>query len=611
MCRRYFLVLLALPSFLVPFTPPVAAADVKANELDIKTERVIVFKDGYCLFIKKATATTDKNGEAFTDDVPDSAVLGSFWAVPEEGRLVSMQAGWKTTEETKDKETICKETIEILLANKGKQAKVELHDKTIFSGTIREVLVEKTPVALAEPQLEALDVAAFSPSSAMAVPRGVRRRPVRPDATETHTLTTITGANFVLRTDDGDVFLNAGNIRSISIKDMKTTLSKSMKTTRRAKRLIFKFPEGEKKQNVSLTYFRPGIRWIPTYRIDLRQKDGKNLAQVSLQAEILNEAEDLHDVPVDIVVGVPNFRFKGTPSPLILEAALRNALAESDPVIMGQAMANNSFSNAMYSQRSGEFRRTAAQANAAAEGGIVNLPGELTATGAQDLFVYKLPKLNLDKGDRSAVSIFTTDAPYKDIYTWDVHVARNDVEAAPSGAGISSPLTLSKNEVWHQVVITNNTNLPWTTGAAMITEGQQPLAQELLTYTPPKDECRVPVTVSIDTRGSFNEKEIDRELRALEWSGHNYARIEKEAIVHLCNNKKVDIEAEITLRVGGKVTKAESEGAIVLAAFRAEDWQNYQGHPAVNNSSVVTWKVKLKPGENFEPKVTYHFFTRH
>ena len=58
-------------------------------------------------------------------------------------------------------------------------------------------------------------------------------------------------------------------------------------------------------------YFRPGIRWIPTYRIDLRQKDGKNMAQVSLQAEILNEAEDLHDVPLDIVVGVPNFRFKG------------------------------------------------------------------------------------------------------------------------------------------------------------------------------------------------------------------------------------------------------------------------------------------------------------
>ena len=76
MCRRYLLIFLALPLFLAPSARPLPAADAKANELDMKTERVIVFKDGYCLFIKKATATTDKNGEAFTDDVP-IAVLGS------------------------------------------------------------------------------------------------------------------------------------------------------------------------------------------------------------------------------------------------------------------------------------------------------------------------------------------------------------------------------------------------------------------------------------------------------------------------------------------------------------------------------------------------------
>ncbi|MBC7856456.1 MAG: hypothetical protein IAF94_23750, partial [Pirellulaceae bacterium] len=352
MRRSFFLATFALPLLLTTSGAQLSAADAKASELDLKTERVIIFKDGYCLFIKKATFTTDKHGEAFTDDVPDAAVLGSFWAIPEEGRLVSMQAGWKTTEETKDKETICKETIEILLANKGKQAKIELHDKTVLSGAIREVLVEKTPTLLAEPQLEALDVSVLSSVAltSSGVPRPARRRPIRPESTETHTLTTISGANFVLRTDDGDVFLSAGSVRSVSIKDMKTTLSKSMKSTRRSKRLTFKFPEGEKKQTLSLMYFRPGIRWIPTYRIDLRQKEGKNLAQVSLQAEILNEAEDLHDVPLDIVVGVPNFRFKGTPSPLVLEATMRNLLAEAAPDIMGQ---QSQLSNAMYSQRSG------------------------------------------------------------------------------------------------------------------------------------------------------------------------------------------------------------------------------------------------------------------
>jgi hypothetical protein len=145
----------------------------------------------------------------------------------------------------------------------------------------------------------------------------------------------------------------------------------------------------------------------------------------------------------------------------------------------------------------------------------------------------------------------------------------------------------------------------------MITQGNQPLSQELLTYTPPRDDVRVPVTIAIDARGSFDEKETGRDLKALQWEGYNYARIEKEATVHLCNNKKIELTVEITLRVGGKATKATDNGTIVLGAFRAEDWTNYHGHPAVNNGSTVTWKAKLKPGETIEPKVTYHFFTRH
>jgi len=584
---------------------PLFAADRKPNELDLKTERVIIFKDGYCLVIKRGTATADKLGEVFTDEVPDAAVLGTFWAVPDEGRLVSMLAGWKTTDEAVDKDLPCRETIEVLLANKGKSAKVELHDKTLYSGIIQEVLVEKTPVPLDEPRLEALL------SSRSALTRAASARRPAADATESHTLTGITGGNFILRSEDADVLLNAANVRSLSIKDMKTTIAKTAKTTRRAKRLTFKLPDGGKKQSLALMYFRPGVRWIPTYRVNLGEKAGKKVANIALQAELLNEAEDLVDVPVDIVVGVPNFRFRGTPSPLVLEATLRNALAEAAPAIMGQAMANNSLSNTLYSQRTSEFRRNAAQANDAAEGGVVNLPGELTATGAQDLFVYKLPKITLARGERAAVSIFNADSPYRDIYTWNVHVNRQDIEASPSGAGVVSPLTLSKNEVWHQVVLTNNTNLPWTTGAVMMTEGDQPLAQELLTYTPPKDEVRVPVTIAVDARGSFDEKELGRDLKALQWEGVNYARIEKESTVHLCNNKKADLEVEITLRVGGKVTKATEDGTIVLGAYRAEDWTNYHGHPAVNNGSTVTWKTKLKPGETIEPKVTYHFFTRH
>jgi hypothetical protein len=597
-----------LPLLILPLVAH--SAEKNVAELDLKMQRVIVFKDGYSLIIKRGTATTDKSGEVFTDDVPDAAVLGSFWAVPDEGRLVSMLAGWKATKDTDEKQMPCTQPIEILLANKGKQAKVELNDKTLYSGVIHEVLVDKTVAALAPAQLEFLDLAAAAKPAI--VSSKVSRISALASPTSEHTLTAVNGANFILCTDEGDVMLPVQQVRSINVKEMKTTLARTLTTSKKTKRLSFKFEGAEKKQAMTIMYFRPGIRWIPTYRVSLNgnkaddKKEKKQTANISLQAEMLNEAEDLDDVPIDIVVGVPNFRFKGTPSPLVLEATMRNLLAEAAPDIMAQ---QSQLSNAMYTQRTADFRRNQA-AGQPENGAVVNLPGELTAGGAQDLFVYNLPKISLGKSERVAVPIFTAEVPYQDIYTWDVHLTKQDNDAAPSGGG-KSPLVLSKNEVWHQVVITNNTNLPWTTGAAMIMQGNQPLAQELLTYTPPKDEVRVPVTVSVDTRGSLTEKEVGRELKSLQWDGYNYARIDKELKLDLCNNKAIEIDAEITLKIGGKADKVTHDGDVTLTAFNAADWIQYQGHPAVNNSSAVTWKAHLKPGDKLEPSVLYHYFTRH
>ena len=532
---------------------------------------------------------------------------------------MSMLAGWKSTKDSDAKQLPCTQVIEILLANKGSQAKVELQDKTMYTGVIREVLAEKSDAPVAAAQLESLDL--LPPSSAakpksplvagMALSSSSALRASRFVATvpdSEHTLTTISGSNFVLRTDDGDVLLPVAQVRSISVKDMKTTIGKTLTTSKKTKRLTFKFDGAEKKRALSIMYFRPGIRWIPTYRVSLNDQKEKKTATVSLQAELLNEAEDLDNVPLDIVVGVPNFRFRGTPSPLVLEATLRNALAEAAPDLM--ANSGQGFSNSMYSQRSSEFRRDQAQNNPAAQG-VIDLPNELTGGGAQDLFIYNLPKITLGKSDRMAVAIFSAEVPYRDLYTWDVHIAKHDTDTAPGGSNAKSPLALSKNEVWHQIVLTNSSKLPWTTGAAMIMQGNQPLAQELLTYTPSKDEVRVPVTISVDTRGSLTEKEVGRELKSIQWDGFNYARIDKEMNLDLCNNKASDIEAEVTLRVGGKVDKASLDGDLTLNPFDPADWLQYNGHPAVNNSSTVVWKTNLKPGENFEPSQTYHYFTRH
>lgn len=567
-------------------------------EITLRTDKVIIFKDGYSMFIRSGEGTCNDKGDLYIGDLPDSAVLGSFWATSDDGPPKTMRAGYHTTTNTIEKEVACTRYIDILEANKGNECSLKMSDGADFSGTIHNVLTRKGEKAVQPSYLTSIGARSTFSSRLFH-----SSQPPSPALTVVETQ----GSHFVLRTDEGDVLLPVNGIKTLMMKSITTTTTDVVTETARRKRLTLGFGRPGKKRKVTLMYFRPGMRWIPSYRVTLAP-DKKNRASMVLQAEILNEAEDLRDVPVDIVVGVPNFRFRTIVSPLVLEKTLRDALRQAAPQIMGR---NNQFSNALFTQRSREHvSRVPAQSSNGA-GGTVELPAELTAGGTQDLFVYNLPPLTLSKGERAAVHIFNADVPYRDVYTWDVRIKRRDIATAPSGSGITSPLALSNNQVWHEVELQNNTKVPWTTGAAMIMDGMQPLAQELLTYTSPGGAVRVPVTVSVDTRGSVAETELGRQLKALHWDGYHYVKIRNRAELNLANRKDVDIDVEITLRFGGKADDISEEGEVVTAPYNSADWERYRGNPAVNNSTIITWKQTIGKGTTFKPAVRYHYYARH
>jgi len=358
--------------------------------------------------------------------------------------------------------------------------------------------------------------------------------------------------------------------------------------------LLFEKPDVER--DITLVYFRPGLRWIPTYRAELDPDPKVKKAKLTLQAEIINEVEDFDEVPIDIVVGVPNFRFKDSVSPLVMESTLRRTLQQAAPGLMGQM--RNDFSNAKYVTRDANFRRQASGGSAVADGSKIDLPDELAATGARDLFIYHLPNQRLKRGDRIAVTISSATVPYRDVYTWDVKVSGNGLQKP---AQSSSPLRVSLNQVWHQIELTNTTSIPWTTGAVMMMQGQQPISQELLTYTSPMDSVRVPLTVSVETRGSFHEAELNREPDALKWSGYRYMKIVNAVQLDLCNNKPIPVDVEISVDVGGKVEEVEEDGKVKLNTINR----------AIEHHSTVQWKRTLNAGETFTPQIIYHYFVRH
>jgi len=583
---------------------PAPQADA-ASPLKLHTERVIVFKDGYCLVVKRGVGVTDEHGELHLTEVPDAAVLGSFWATPREGRLLGMVAGWVEATRQEEQSLPCLETIEVLKANRGKECSVKLRDGVSLQGTILAVLTRETPVPAASVPRPALTSAV--PAAHHLANWQVTPVPAAPGPIDVQT-TAISGTHFVLRTADGDVLISAGELLRLTVRDMETNLARTVTTKERKKRLTFRFAEPGQQRELMIAYFRPGLRWIPTYRIELPAADApRQVAEISMQAELINEAEDLLDTPIDIVVGVPNFRFRTIPSPLVLEQTLRDALQQAAPQLSGQF--RNDLSNALFTQRAGEFRGP--EPAVAAEPAAVELPPELSTAAAQELFVYHLPPFSLRKGERAAIAVSQMQAPCRDVYTWDVQIKRADIATAPSGSGSPSPLTLSTNEVWRQIELTNTSAIPWTTGAALIMQGGQPLAQELLTYTSPKGTCRVPVTVAVDIRGSLQTEEVDRQLQALNWDGYHYAKLRQRTTLDVTSFKPQRVPLEIQLRFGGRAEQASLDGRITLAPYREDDWDQYRGSPAVNNSSTVRWVLNLEPAKKIRPTVDYHFFARH
>ena len=577
-------------------SPLSALAAVAPGQLSMSTERVVVFKDGYGLFAKVATATANSEGRVFTDKVPDAAVLGSFWALAEGNKIVGMRAEWDEQREERTRVTATLTTLEILRANPGKSVTLVYgvdKEKETYAGTLVEVL-------------ETMPAPTPTPAQMTEGPVG-----------ETvHTIEPLGGQLLVLDTTNGRVVLPIAGIRTVAGKDLVTKITKREEVVTRTKKLSFDLGKEAAGKSVKLRvfYFTPGIRWIPTYRVGGDLDGGK--AEIALQGEILNEEEDLIDAAIDLVVGVPNFRFKGTISPLSLERVMQNALVQAAPQLMGQMSNGNDFSNASFASRAGEFHNEApADSTSLGESGEPDLPPELTAAAAQDHFVYSVKSLSLKKGGRATVPLWQTNAPVRHLYTLDVDVVRNGESYSKSYASMGggyaagrSPMRMMNNDVWHQLELGNPGSIPWTTGAAFVTSGFMPVAQELLGYTPAGGRTLLPVTIAPDIRGEYEEEEIERRASARKWNGVTYAQLKKKGTVSVKNHRKEKATMQVRVQVGGKAESATGGGKIRLDEHRAGDWSGYA--EALNNHSEVTWELTLNPGESRDLDYTFSFYAR-
>ena len=364
------------------FEPAPAVLPTVGALAKMPVKELTVFKDGHAYVVHQGKLPVAADGTVVLDYLP-IPVFGTFWtsAADEGVKVVSTVSSRK------------------LVAT----------DRTALS--IRELL-EGNPgaaVTIRERPLGQADPGVKYEATIVGVPERGSEELERTSPPGTPAQLPIKGEIVMLKTADGTKALPIDHIAEVIFKDKPGAAAKNVEF-RNALTLKLDGAKAGAAADVRMMYVQRGLRWIPSYKVTI---DGKGGATIQLEATLINELADFENANVNLVVGVPTFRFEDEVDPI----ALQQTLASLAPQ-MRQSLMNTS--NMMMSQ--------VAQQQAAMpvdEGGRPAGPANLgpaIGDGAQreDLFVFPLKNLTLRKGQRLVVPVGQVQATYTDVYVLDV-----------------------------------------------------------------------------------------------------------------------------------------------------------------------------------------------
>lgn len=520
-----------------------------------EVRRVAVFKNGYAFTYREAEAQTN-DGWAYTTNAP-VGVLGTVWGYSTSPNVRVMQL--LASEIEKRGIERVSNIPEILLANEGARIRFIDGYSKAFEGTYEIVSNNRNFL--------------ISPND---------------------------GNNEIiiaLKTESGMMLFPANSIRNIEIigqpKMEKPKLTKE-------NRLSLKVEGAKDGQNINLgiAALERGIRWIPAYRVEVKGTPIKEV-KLELEAMLINELTDLKNSEVNFVVGVPHFLFQETMSPLSINTAFAGVSS-----YFQTGAGNNrrdSYSNAIQTQVA--FAADGVDITDASP--TVTGEEQTTSFSAEQLFLYKTDQINLKKGERASLRLFSLTVPATEVFEWTLNDAPETMRRylEYSSSSTTSPLIQDlSSKVWYALRLKNQTGMPWTTAPALSFREWKPLGQDMLTFTPVGGENILKVTPATEVIGTHKLEEKSREQTTLRYGGSNYTfdLITVEGLIKLRNIKKESVELVLTRNMVGEAISASDNGKI------SREGLNLQ---SVNPNSIVKWNLMLPNGEK-EIRYTYKIYVR-
>ena len=320
--------------------------------------------------------------------------------------------------------------------------------------------------------------------------------------------------------------------------------------------------------NLRMMYLQNGLRWTPQYLLELRSDER---ADLTLQAEISNDAADIDDVSLDLVVGVPNFKFATR------QAGLLDFLQNYRPQPRPTDGFANTFSNVASQQITYGIE-------AAPTDDLRNATGT-TGSENEDLFFYNLPNFSLPAGGRTVQRLFTENVKIAHLYETNL---RGNTENANSYQSeyLFSPNT--QNPVYHVVKIENTLRQPWTTAPILVMNDQdnrsRPVSQDVMNYTAAGSNAFVKLTETPEIKITHAEKEIAAVPDAKRWNNRRYTKVKVAGQLKVKSYKNKKIDLNVRRQILGTLLKSETD-------WLTAEVINTSGSP--NRKNNVCWELSL------------------
>ena len=557
----------------------------------LPVKEVTVFKDGHAFVLQEGRLPTD-GGNVVMDYLP-TPVIGTFWAYSADKavKLSGVVAGQRRAVIERTALSIR----ELIEANVGAEALVTETNQSSHAGTI-----------LGFPARSAEELAATSP------PNSVERLSEK-------------GNVVLLKTAEGTTALPLERIQEVTFRaPFRPKVGQEEFRNSLTLRLDWGARTPAKTAEVGLVYLQKGIRWIPSYKVDL---DGKGQATIRLQATVLNELTDLDGTTLQLVIGVPSFYFKDTIDPIALQqtAAQLSQFFQTDASRgRGSVLAAN-FSNAMMSQvaRAGDYQGGAEQP---VGGQDSNLP---EGNKNEDLYVFTVRNVTLKKGERAILPLAEFTVPYEDVFALDLPFAPPTDVRQHFNSQQQSELAKLFNapKVTHKARLQNKSQYPFTTAPALLLREGRVLAQSMMTYAAPGASADLNITAALDIAVKKTDNETKRTPNAYSHDGSGYLRVDLDGKVRLTNHRQQPVEVEVVRHALGHIDGADHDGKVEMnnvfegtdfaptgGGESTPDWWSWYSWPwwwhHVNGVGRVTWKLTLEPGKPVEVGYAWHYYWR-